>query len=257
MNRNRMDLAAGNVATERVAPLLEVLHFDAVFRRFVKGSLRDFFIRDGNAEPRAELPQLVFVHLFLLVGDVAALAGFSEAIALDCFHQDDRRRAFVLDRGFVSAVNLLRIVSSEPHLMELLVGEMLDHLQKTAIDTKKMLAEVCAGFDAILLILAVHHFAHALYEKAVAIFFKQRIPIAYPEDFDNVPSGAAKNGFQLLNDLAVSAHPAIEPLQIAVDDEDQIIELLAGAQSYRAERFRLVGFAVADECPNLAVGAFF
>ncbi len=47
---------------------------------------------------------------------------------------------------------------------------------------------------------------------------------------------------------------SIEPLQIAVDDEDQVVELFAGAEGERAHRFGLVHFAVAQEGPDLARG---
>ena len=70
---------------------------------------------------------------------------------------------------------------------------------------------------------------------------------------DDVPAGAAEDRFELLDDLAVAADRTVEPLQVAVDDEDQVVELLARGQRDRAERFRLVGFAVAEERPDLRV----
>src|SRR5262249_13383143 len=72
-----------------------------------------------------------------------------------------------------------------------------------------------------------------------------------PDDFDHVPARAAKTGLQLLDDLAVPADRPVEPLQIAVDDEDQVIELLAHSQIDGAERFGLVDLAVPDETPDL------
>jgi hypothetical protein len=36
---------------------------------------------------------------------------------------------------------------------------------------------------------------------------------------DDVPARAAEDGFQFLNDFSVAAHRAVEPLQVAVDDE--------------------------------------
>ena len=72
--------------------------------------------------------------------------------------------------------------------------------------------------------------------------------------FDDVPSGAAEDGFQFLNDLAVAADGAIEPLQIAVHDEDQIVEPFARGERNRTERFGLVHLAVAEECPDFAAG---
>jgi hypothetical protein len=81
---------------------------------------------------------------------------------------------------------------------------------------------------------------------------QQRIPVRTPEHLDHVPAGAAKIAFQLLNDLAVAAHRAVQPLQVAVDDENQIVQILAGGQRNRAQRFRLVHFAVAAEAPDFA-----
>ena len=61
-----------------------------------------------------------------------------------------------------------------------------------------------------------------------------------------------KIAFQLLDDLAVAAHRAVEPLQVAVDDEDQVVELLAAGQRDGAQALGLVGLAVAQERPDLA-----
>ena len=91
-----------------------------------------------------------------------------------------------------------------------------------------------------------------LTQQAVLVLGQQRVPVAAPDDLDDVPAGAAERAFQLLDDLAVAAHRAVEPLQIAVDDEDQVVELFARGQRDRAQRFRLVGFAVAQEGPDLA-----
>ena len=60
-----------------------------------------------------------------------------------------------------------------------------------------------------------------------------------------------KAAFQLLDDLAVAAHRAVQPLQVAVDDEDQVVQSLAGGQRDRAQRLRLVALAVAEEGPDL------
>ena len=70
----------------------------------------------------------------------------------------------------------------------------------------------------------------------------------------HVPAGAAEGGFQLLDDLAVAAHRAVEALQVAVDDEDQVVEPLARGQRDGAERLRLVGLAVAEEAPDALFG---
>ena len=91
-------------------------------------------------------------------------------------------------------------------------------------------------------------------QQAIAIGLNERIPIAAPDHLDDVPSRAAENRFQFLNDLAVAAHRAVEALQIAVDDENQVVEPFARSQRDRAERFRFVHFAVAQERPDFAAG---
>ena len=63
-----------------------------------------------------------------------------------------------------------------------------------------------------------------------------------------------KVAFQFLDDLAVAAHRAVEPLQVAVDDEDQIVEPFPrAAMRDRAQALRLVRLAIAEKGPHLAV----
>src|ERR687889_2069981 len=75
-----------------------------------------------------------------------------------------------------------------------------------------------------------------------------------PDDLDDVPAGSAEVGLELLDDLAVAADRAVEALQVAVDDEDEVVEALAAGQRDRAQRLRLVHLAVAHERPHLAPG---
>src|SRR5207237_5886913 len=101
-----------------------------------------------------------------------------------------------------------------------------------------------ARFDRVLLVLAVDDLAHASDEQAVAILGQQCVPLAAPEHLDDVPARAAERRFELLDDLAVAADRTVEPLEVAVDDEDEIVELLTGGQGDCAERLGLVRLAV-------------
>jgi hypothetical protein len=239
------------VAAKRGAPLLHVLELDAVVGRAVEGSLADFCVGDRDAEAGAEGPQLLFVHLLLLVGDVLALASFAQPIAFDGPRQDYRRRAFMLDRGLVGVVHLHRVVATQRQLLQLIVGQVFHHVEQPRIDAPEMVAHVSARFDGVLLVLAIHDLAHPLHEQAVAILGEQRVPLAPPQHLDHVPAGAAERRFELLDDLSVPAHRAVEPLQVAVDDEDQVVELLARRQGDGTERFGLVRLAVTEERPHL------
>src|SRR5262249_36626537 len=70
------------------------------------------------------------------------------------------------------------------------------------------------------------------------------------------PARAPKNRFELLNNVAVTANRTVEPLQVAVDDEDQIVELFARGKRDRSQRFRFVCFSVADEGPDFCITLF-
>ena len=196
--------------------------------------------------------QVRLVHLLLLVGDVLAFARFAQAVALDRAREDDGRLPLGLGRVLVGVVDLRRIVPAEPQPLQLVVRQVLDHVEQPRIGAEEVLAEVGAGLDGVLLVLAVHDFAHALGEQAVVVLGQERIPVAAPDHLDHVPAGAAEARFELLDDLAVAAHRAVEALQVAVDDQDQVVELLARREADRAERLGLVGLAVAEERPDLA-----
>src|SRR5205823_10735552 len=86
---------------------------------------------------------------------------------------------------------------------------------------------------------------------------QDRIPLAAPKHLNHIPTGAAERRLQFLNDLAVAAHWTVEALQVAVDDENQIVEPLPGCQRDGAERFRLVRLAIAEERPDFRIRARF
>ena len=80
----------------------------------------------------------------------------------------------------VGVVDLDRIVAAERQLLQLLVGQVLDHLEQPRIGAPEMLADVGARLDGVLLILAVDDLAHPLDEQAVAVLGEQRVPLACP-----------------------------------------------------------------------------
>src|SRR5258708_525905 len=86
---------------------------------------------------------------------------------------------------------------------------------------------------------------------------QQVVPSVAPDDFDHVPAGAAERCFQFVDDLAIAAHWTVQPLQIAIDYEDQVVELLARSQRDGAHGFRLVRFSVADKRPDFALGLLY
>ena len=77
---------------------------------------------------------------------------------------------------------------------------------------------------------------------------------AAPDDLDDVPAGALEEGLELLDDLAVTAHGAVETLQVAVDDEGQVVQALLGGELEHAAGLGFVHFTVAKEGPRVLLG---
>ncbi len=127
-------------------------------------------------------------------------------------------------------------------------------MREPRIRPEEVLADVRAAGDRELLELAVERLVHLLDEDAVDVAGEQVVPLAAPDDLDDVPAGAAEDRLELLDDLAVAADRAVEPLQVAVDDEGQVVEALAGGDVEGAERLGLVRLAVAEERPDARAG---
>ena len=150
-------------------------------------------------------------------------------------------------------VDLLRIVAAAVEAPDVLVAHLRDGLEQRRVLAEEVLADEGAVVGLHRLVVAVDGLHHHLAQDAVLVALEERIPVAAPDQLDDVPARAAELALELLDDLAVAAHRAVEALQVAVDDEDQVVELLARRQADRAERLGLVHLAVAAEHPHLAV----
>ena len=117
-----------------------------------------------------------------------------------------------------------------------------------------MLADEGAVFGLVGLVVAVRGLVHDVDQRVVFVLVEQGIPLAAPDNLDDVPAGTAEEGLKFLHDLAVAANRAVEALQVAVDHEGEVVELLVGCQLKQAARFGLVHFAVAEEGPDLLLG---
>ena len=212
--------------------------------------LVDVAVADREVEPVAEPLGVVEGELLHLVGGVAALERLDRP-ALDRLGQDHRRLADVLGGGVERGVHLAVVVAAARQLADLLVAHVLDHPAQPRVAAEEVLADVLAGLDRVGLELAVRGGVHPVDEHAVDVAGEQRVPLAAPHDLDDVPAGAAEERLELLDDLAVAADRAVELLQVAVDDEREVVELLARGEADGAERLRLAHLAVAEERPHV------
>src|SRR5206468_1868235 len=100
---------------------------------------------------------------------------------------------------------------------------------------EEVVADELAVADRVFLELAVRRRVHDVDEHAVGVACEQLVPLAAPDHLDDVPAGATEVGLQLLDDLAVAADRTVEPLQVAVDDESEVVELFPSGDAERAE----------------------
>ena len=200
----------------------------------------------------AQGDELGLGHLLDLVGRVAALEALTERPALDGLGQDHRRHAGadVLRRRLVGGVELAVVVTAARQVAQLVVGQAGDHRPQAGVRAEEVVPDVLAALDRVPLELAVDGGVHPVEQDTVLVLGEEVVPLRAPDDLDDVPPCAAEDRLQLLDHLAVAAHRAVEALEVAVDDEDQVVELLTGGQRDGAERLGLVDLAVAEEGPH-------
>ncbi len=211
-------------------------------------------VAERNLESRAEFAQLFFVELLLLVRDVLAFARFAEAIAFDGVRENDRGPALVLDRGFVGRVNLARIVAAAAA-----AGGAARRVRgSTSFSSCGSLPKKCCADVAPEETTSFWYSPSTISPMRLtsrpSVSRSRMASHSVPQiTLMTFQPRAAECGFEFLNDLAVAAHRTVETLQVAVDDENQVVEFLARGEGDRAERFRLIRFAVAEERPDLGV----
>src|SRR5450631_2853799 len=137
---------------------------------------------------------------------------------------------------------------------DLVVAHAGDHLDQLRVLAEELLPDVRAVLGLEVLVLAVDAFLHPLEQQAGGVTGDERVPAATPDDLNHVPARSPEDALQLLDDLAVAADRAVESLQVAVDHENEVVQLLPAGHRDGAQRLRLVGLAVAEEGPDLAPG---
>ena len=219
--------------------------------RVGRNAVVELLVGDREAQPVTEALQLVGAELLDLVRGVAALDLGAQRPALDRLHQDRGRAPVMLDGHLVGRVHLAIVVAAAGEPLQILVGQVVDHPAQPRVRAEEVVADVGAALDGVLLELAVDRGVHLVHQHAVDVTGEELVPPATPDHLDDVPARTAVGRLQLLDDLAVPADRPVEALQVAVDDEDQVVELLARREGQPGERLGLVHLAVTDERPDL------
>ena len=241
------------VAAQRLAPLVQVAHLGRIVSRLVERNIGDLAV--GHRDVKAVTEDLdVFIgELLGLVHIVLALAALAHAKTLDGFDQQYGRLTHVLDGGMVSGIDLLRVVSATAQRPDVIVAHLGHHLRRLRVSPKEILAHVGAVVGLERLVVTVERVHHQLVQRTVLVTRQQRVPVAAPQQFDDVPAGTTKLAFELLNDLAVAAHRAVQPLQVAVDDKNQVVQLFPRRHADGTAALDLVHLAVTTENPDFSV----
>src|SRR5699024_3263688 len=212
--------------------------------------LLEVLVRDRDLEVIAGELEVVDGHLLHLVSGVAGLEVRSERVALDGLDEDRGRLAGVLDRSLVGGEDLAVVVPAALEVPDLLVGVVLDHRLRPWYATAEAVTVGCAGLALLRLIVAVGRGVREVVESSITVLAQQCVPFATPDDLDDVPACAAEVRLELLHDLAVAAHGSVEALQVAVDDEVEVVELFIGRHVQHAAALGLVELSVAEERPG-------
>ena len=127
--------------------------------------------------------------------------------------------------GVVRREDLHRVMAAAPQAVDIVVRQMRDELRQFRVLVEEVLAvEARRRSPQRSGTRRRRSRGRRSRSQQVRIAREQRIPVAAPQQLDHIPAGAGEESLELLDDRAVAAHRAVEPLQVAVDDEHQVVE---------------------------------
>mmetsp|Transcript_128371 Transcript_128371/g.332851 ORF Transcript_128371/g.332851 Transcript_128371/m.332851 type:complete len:482 (+) Transcript_128371:1099-2544(+) len=255
----------GVEASQLLTPLADVLHLwglepgvpEELAPEACAAHL-DLLVAQRDVEDVAEGHHLLVLHCFLLVHGVPARKG-SKTVALQGLGQDDSGSAAAfgvplsLHHG---GIDLFVVVASRVHVRaeQLLVGPVGDAVRDAVVFEHLLAQQGAVLLGGVALAVAVGGPLEDLDKRAVGVVVDQLIPLTPPNELDDVVAGAAEDALELLDDLRVSPHWAVQALVVAVHDHDQVVQPLVACPGDGIDGLRLVHLAVADEAPNAAGG---
>jgi hypothetical protein len=158
----------------------------------------------------------------------------------------------VVARSRKAGVYLGQVVAAAVQALDLGIAPVGHQGGQLGRALEEVLAVVATVAGRQGLVLAVDHGREGARQGAGGIARKQRVPVAAPQHLDHVPAGTGEQRLELLHDLAVAAHRAVQALQVAVDDEHQVVHTLARGQGEGGDGLGFVHLAVTEKAPDLA-----
>ena len=248
-------LALGQAAAQLGAVLAQVTHLGAVVGGFVKGQALDLLVAQRQVKAVAVVDQVLLVELLLAVRGHLALARAAHAKAFFGVRQDHRGLATVRGRRRIRRVDLHDVVPAALESVNLLVGHALRQPRQLFVLAKEVVAVVAPVLGGKGLHLAIDRVGKSAQQSARGVACQQAVPVAAPDQLDDVPARTGKQLFQFVDDAAIAPHRAVQSLQIAVHHPHQVVEFFSRGQGQGAHAFGLVHLAVAKHAPHLAGAA--
>ncbi len=176
-------------------------------------------VGERDVQGVAKSLELFECNLLLLVGRVTSREAGTEAVALNGLGKNNGWLTCVCTGSSVCSVDLAVVVATALQSPDLVVGHVLNELLGTWVTVEEVLANECAVVCLVCLVVTVWGDVHEVYKCAVLVSVQQGVPLAAPNNLDNVPARTLEEGFEFLDDLAVTANWAVQTLQVAVNHE--------------------------------------
>ena len=155
-------------------------------------------------------------------------------------------------RRFEGGEEFAEIVAAAFQTVDVPVRHMRDERMHFRVFIEEVNEIVAAVSRAQRLILAIDRRRESAKQRMLLVAREESVPFRAPEDLDDVPARAAEKALQLRNNLPISAHRPVQALEIAVDDEGQVVEPFARGKRKARDQLRLVHFAVAEDAPDVS-----
>ena len=123
----------------------------------------------------------------------------------------------------ISGIELAVIMATTLERPDLFIAPISNHGCGAWVTTKEVFAHILAALGLKCLVVTIGGAVHQFKKRAITILSKQLVPFASPNYLHDVPTSASKDGFQLLDDLAVTANRTIKTLQVAVNNKGEIV----------------------------------
>ena len=93
------------------------------------------------------------------------------------------------------------------------------HRSCSRIATEEVIAHKLSIFCLISLEISIWSLVHQINECTLVIHCKEWIPLATPDNFDDIPTCTRKESLKFLNDLSITAHRTIKALQVTINNK--------------------------------------